>query len=117
MGGCILRPIKTLAACGLLALAVATTPALGQGKSKHYVVTSDRALIVTREVLVKQGFEVVEVRRAGPDQVVYYRSGNRGKGKGKGKLEKMVIRHETNHVIFVDTPATILGAIDIRLRL
>lgn len=112
-----MRSIKALAACSILAVTLATTPALAQGKSKHYVVTNDRALIVTREVLVKQGFEVVRVTTEGASQVVYYRSGNRGKGKGKGKLEKMIIRREAEHVVFLETPAPILGAIDIRLRL
>jgi hypothetical protein len=88
-----------------------------QGKSKHYAVPSDRALTVTREVLGKQGFEVVRVARDGDVQVVYYRRGNNGKGKGRGKLEKMIIRREANRVVFVDTPPAILVDIDIRLHL
>jgi len=113
----MLSPIKALCACCLLGLTLAASPLLAQGKSKHYVVTSDRALVVTREVLVNQGFEVVRVTNEGPSQVVYYRSGNRGRGKGKGRLEKLIIRREADHVVFIDTPQPILGAIDIRLHL
>lgn len=93
------------------------TPLAAQGKSKHYAVTSDRALVVTREVLVRQGFEVIRVTREGDQQIVYYRLGNQGKGKGKGKLAKMVIRREADRVVFVDTPPAVLVDIDVRLRL
>ena len=77
----------------------------------------DRAVAVTREVLVRQGFEVVRIERDGPTEVVYYRAGNRGKGKGKGKIEKMLIKREAERVIFVDTPPALLVDIDLRLRL
>jgi hypothetical protein len=80
-------------------------------------VTQDRAVAVTREVLVRQGYEVVRIETDGPTQVVYYRVGNQGKGKGKGRVETMVIRREAQRVIFVDTPPTILVDIDLRLRL
>lgn len=113
----MLSPIKALAACCLLGLTLAASPVLAQGKSKQYVVTSDRALIVTREVLVKQGFEVVRVDNEGPSRVVYYRSGNHGRGKGKGRLEKLIIRREEDHVVFIGAPQPILGGIDIRLHL
>ena len=92
-------------------------PLAAQGKSKHYAVSSDRALVVTRDVLGRQGFEVIKVTREGDAQIVYYRLGNRGKGKGKGKLEKMMIRREANRVVFVDTPPAVLVDIDVRLRL
>lgn len=107
---------------GIMAAAVAALYLLphslaAQGKSKHYAVTGDRALTVTREVLGSQGFEVVRVARDGDTQVVYYRRGNNGRGKGKGKLEKMIIRREASRVVFVDTPTAILVDIDVRLRL
>ena len=98
-------------------LCVATAPLAAQGNGKKYKVTHDRAVAVTREVLVRQGFEVVRIETDGPTEVVYYRAGNRGKGKGKGKIEKMVIRREAERVIFVDTPSAILVDIDLRLRL
>ena len=92
-------------------------PSRGAGKGKHYPVSRDKAVTVTREVLVRQGFEVVRIETDGPSQIVYYRAGNKGKGKGKGRIEKMVIRREAERVVFVDTPTAILVDIDIRLRL
>jgi hypothetical protein len=103
--------------CAVVALCVSTGSLAAQGKGKQYKVTHDRAVSVTREVLVRQGYEVVRIETDGPTQVVYYRAGNKGKGKGKGKLEKMVIRREAERVVFVDTPSAILLDIDIRLRL
>ena len=113
------RPVRTLAllAVGALALTLfAAAPVAAQGNSKHYAVTQDRALAVTRDVLVKQGYDVVRVESEGLTQVVYSRRGNQGKGKGKGKLEKFVIRRDVNRIVFVDTPSSILVAIDIRLK-
>ena len=100
-----------------LVLCVGSTPLAAQGKGKHYAVSRDKAVTVTRDVLVRQGYQVVRIETDGPSQIVYYRAGNKGKGKGKGKVEKMVIRREAERVVFVDTPAAILVDIDIRLRL
>ena len=118
-GGRMFQRARRLAAIGSAAvvLCIVTTPLAAQGNGKRYKVTHDRAAAVTREVLVRQGFEVVRIETDGPAQVVYYRAGNRGKGKGKGKIEKMVIRREAEQVIFVDTPPAILVDIDLRLRL
>src|SRR5438067_695666 len=56
------------------ALVVCATPLGAQGKGpKKYAVSNDRALIVTKEVLVKQGYEVVRVENSGRDYVVWYR--------------------------------------------
>ncbi len=42
----------------IAALVVCATPLGAQGKGpKKYAVSNDRALIVTKEVLVKQGYE------------------------------------------------------------
>ena len=111
-----LRGLAAVVAAGLV-LCFASTPLAAQGKGKHYAVSNDKAVTVTREVLVRQGYEVVRIEVDGPSQVVYYRAGNKGKGKGKGKLEKMVIRREAERVVFVDTPSAILVDIDFRLRL
>ena len=110
-----LRGLAAFATAAIL-LCVASTPLAAQGKGKQYTVSRDKAVTVTREVLVRQGYEVVRIETDGPSQVVYYRAGNKGKGKGKGKLEKMVIRREGERVVFVDMPAAILLDIDIRLR-
>jgi len=98
--------------------ALAAIPLTGQGRGpKHYAVTTDRAILVTRDVLVRQGFEVIRIEERGPDRIVWYRAGNRGRGKGKGPPVKMVIHREADRVIFVDTPHAILVDIDVRLRL
>ena len=89
----------------------------GRGHKKEFAVEPDRALSVTREVLVHQGYEVVSVETQGDDQVVYYRRGNRGRGKGKGPKMKMIIRRVENRVVFVDTPDAVLVDINVRLRL
>ena len=114
----MLTSVSKFAAALILAvgLCLLSDPLAAQGKSKHYAVTSDRAITLTREVLVKQGFEVVRITRDGDTQIVYYRRGNQGKGKGKGKLEKMIVRREADRVVFVDTPAPLLVDIDLRLR-
>jgi len=85
---------------------------------KRYAVAPDRAVVVTREVLVKRGYEVVRVETVGNDQVVWYRAGNRGRGRGKGPPVKMVIRRDpvANKVVFLETPSPILVDIDVRLR-
>ena len=102
---------------GTFALTLLAGPVAAQGNNKHYAVTQDRALAVTRDVLVKQGYEVVRVEAVGPTQVIYYRRGNQGNGKGKGKLEKFVIRRDADRIVFVDTPSSILVAIDVRLKI
>jgi len=92
-------------------------PGRGHGP-KRYGVAPDRAVVVTREVLVRQGFEVVRIETVGNDQVVWYRAGNRGRGRGKGPPVKMVIRRDpvANKVVFLETPSPILVDIDVRLR-
>ena len=100
-----------------LAVSVAPVHAQGKGKEKHYTVSSDRALSVTRTVLVRQGFDVVRVERVGATQVVYYRAGNRGRGKGKGPVEKMVIRTVERRIVFEQTPPAIMVDIDVDLKL
>jgi uncharacterized protein (UPF0548 family) len=108
-------------ALALFALALSVAPAhaqgKGKGKDKHYAVSSDRAVTVTRTVLVRQGFDVVRIQRVGTTQVVYYRAGNHGRGKGKGPLQKMVIRTVERRIIFEDTPPAIMVDIDVNLKL
>jgi uncharacterized protein (UPF0548 family) len=104
---------------GALALSAAPVHAQGKGKGKdkHYAVTSDRAVNVTRTVLVRQGFDVVRIERVGVTQVVYYRAGNHGRGKGKGPLERMVIRTVDRRVVFEDAPPAVMIDIDVNLKL
>jgi hypothetical protein len=106
-------------ALALAAVTVSVAPAHAQGKDKekHYAVSSDRAVTVTRDVLVRQGYTVVRVERVGATQVVYYRAGNHGRGKGKGPVERMVIRTVDRRVIFEDTPPALMVDIDVNLKL
>ena len=106
-----------IAMAALALLATAPLGAQGRGHKKEFVVAPDRAISVTREVLVRQGFEVVRIATVGNDQVVYYRRGNMGRGKGKGPLVKMIVRRVQNRVVFIDTPDAILVDINVRLRL
>jgi hypothetical protein len=114
------RRFLTGLALAVIALAVSAAPAHAQGKGKgpkHYTVTTDRAVSVTRTVLVRQGYDVVRIERVGATQVVYYRAGNHGRGKGKGPLEKMVIRTVDRRIVFEQTPPAILVDIDVNLKL
>ena len=115
------RRIATGLALILGALALSTTPVLAQGKGKdkdkHYTVSSDRAVSVTRTVLGRQGFDVVRIERVGATQVVYYRAGNHGRGKGKGPVEKMIIRTVDRRVVFEDVPPALMVDIDVNLKL
>jgi hypothetical protein len=106
-------------ALALAAVTVSVAPVHAQGKSKekHYAVSSDRAVTVTRDVLVRQGYTVVRVERVGATQVVYYRAGSHGRGKGKGPVERMVIRTVDRRVVFEDTPPALLVDIDVNLKL
>ena len=109
---------RTLLALSLLGVLVAAPlVAQGHGHKKEFEVAPSRAVSVTRDVLVHQGYEVIRIETVGKDQVVYYRRGNMGKGKGKGPPLKMIIRHVENRVVFVDTPDAILVDINVKLTL
>ena len=110
--------LKRVAVLGV-ALLVAAAPLAAQGKGpKGYKVTKDRALVVTREVLAKQGYEVVAVENRGPDIIVWYRryEVKKGKAKAKGPKVRMVIHREMDRVVFLEAPNPILVDIDLRLK-
>ena len=127
-----MRRHRIAIAAGLLAAASLFCPgrgALAQGKghgssgshvppghAKKKVVTADQAILVTREVLVSHGYEIVRVELVQATRVVYYRRGNMGRGKGKGPIERIVIRPEPDRVVFVSPPPRGL-MIDINVRL
>src|SRR5207247_9207307 len=98
----------------VLALTVLALPAAAQGqRPKKYAVTTDRALVVTKDVLVKQGYEDVRVENSGHDYVVWYRRGNQGRGKGKGPPVRMVIHGDLDRVVFREGPGVIRVARDV----
>jgi hypothetical protein len=100
-------------------LGTTSTPGQAQGKSKakHYVVSSDKAVNVSRTVLIEQGYQVVRVERSGPTRVIYFRRGNNGRGKGKGPIQRMVIRTVRERVVFEEAEPAILIDIDVKLKL
>jgi hypothetical protein len=100
-------------------LSVNAVPGHAQGKAeyKHYAVTSDRAVVVTRTVLGERGYKVVRVEQLGPTRVVYYRRGNMGRGKGRGPVRRMVIRTVRDRVIFEEAEPDVLVDIDVKLKL
>ena len=114
----LVSTVRIAALAAALLLTAGGVRAQGHGPKK-YAATSDRALIVTREVLGHQGFEVVRVVDQDNDRIIWYRRGNMGRGKGKGPLQKMIIRRvpAEHRILFVDVPEAILVDIDVRLRL
>jgi len=92
----------------------ATTRGLPPGQAKKQV-TAAQAVVVSRDVLVLHGFEVVRVETIKTGQVIYYRRGNNGRGRGLGPVEKMIVRPSGSTVVFEAAPAKVL--LDIRVRL
>ncbi len=111
------RSVLGVLALAFVAVASAAAQGRGHGPKKEFVIAPDRAVTVTREVLVHQGYEVVRIETVGDDQVVYYRRGNMGRGKGKGPMAKMIVRRVQNRIVFVNTPDVILVDINVRLKL
>src|SRR2546425_7895043 len=104
---------------GLLVFGAAPAAAQGHGHGhkKEFAVAPDRAVSVTREVLGRQGYEVIRIETVGNDQVVYYRRGNMGRGKGEGPKMKMIIRRGGNRGVFGKKPGAVLVDINVRVKL
>ena len=92
----------------------ATARGLPPGQAKKQV-TPAQAVVVSRDVLVLHGFEVVRVETIRTGQVIYYRRGNNGRGRGLGPVEKMIVRPSGSIVVFEAAPEKVL--LDIRVRL
>ena len=116
----------TLVAC--LTLCASASPALAQGRGHagskgvppgqaKKMVTPAQAVVVSRDVLVLHGFEVVRVETIKTGQVIYYRRGNNGRGRGLGPVEKMVVRPSGSTVIVESAPKNVLLDIKVRLGL
>ncbi|HEX2250463.1 MAG TPA: hypothetical protein VHH32_08925 [Gemmatimonadales bacterium] len=106
-----------LAVVALLSFDAGTVEAQGKAKHKHYIVSADKAVSITRTVLVQRGYTVVRIDRVGGTHVVYYRRGNMGRGKGKGPIQRMVIRTLRDRVVFEDAEPSVLVDIDVKLKL
>jgi hypothetical protein len=78
-------------------------------------VTTPQAVLVTRNVLTSNGFQVVQVVPRGQSQVIYYRRGNNGNGRGLGPVQQIVIIPNGQTVQFQSVPQTLLGTILNRL--
>jgi hypothetical protein len=86
-------------------------------RAEKPVVSKDRALVVTREVLVKRGYDVMLVEDRGDFIIVHYRKGNRGRGRGKGPPATMIIRRTPERIVFERAPSAVLVDINLRLKL
>ena len=80
---------------------------------KH--VTTGQAVIVTRDVLVANGFQVTNVVPSGATQVIYYRRGNMGNGRGLGPVQKIYVVPSGDVVSFQSVPQPLLATILRRL--
>jgi hypothetical protein len=117
----VARQLLWSALVALTLVGIAAAPAHAQGKAKghhkHYVVSSEKAVTVTRSVLVRQGYAVVRVERLGDTQVVYYRPGKKWRGRGRAPIHRLVIRTVEDHVVFEETEPSVLVDIDVGLKL
>jgi hypothetical protein len=106
-------------------LALGAAPVAAQAKAKpkpehtqskdHSAISIDLALSATKDVLVKQGFEVVRIETQGEKQIVYYRAGNQGKGQGKGPPMRMVVQRVSDRIVIEDAPDDVKLEIGIKL--
>jgi hypothetical protein len=116
MGSVTKAVYPLLVVLALLSFSAAPARAQGKVKHKHYVVAVDRAVSVTRTVLVHRGFAVVRVDRVGPTHVVYYRRVN-ARGRPKGPMYRLVIRRLRDRVVFEEAEPSVLVDIDLKLKL
>jgi hypothetical protein len=113
------RWVIRLAVVAIAVLGAGVSPAHAQGKGrmKHYAVTTDRAVSVTRTVLIDRGYNVVRIERVGPTQVVYYRLKKNKHSKAVGPVQRIVIRTVRDRVVFEDAEPSVLVDIDVRLKI
>ena len=84
-------------------------------KAARKRVTTSQAVLVTRDVLVTNGYQIVNVVPTGTTQVIYYRRGNRGRGRGLGPVEKIYVVPSGEVVAFRSVPDPLLSTILRRL--
>jgi hypothetical protein len=86
-------------------------------KGPHKRVTKSQAILVTRDVLVANGYRVVSVVPSGTADVIYYRRGNMGNGRGLGPIQKIYVVPNGEIVAFRSVPDALLTTILRRLGL
>ena len=86
-------------------------------KAARKRVTTSQAVIVTRDVLVTNGYQIVNVVPSGTTRVIYYRRGNMGKGRGLGPVQKIYVVPSGEIVAFRSVPDPLLSTILRRLGL
>lgn len=82
---------------------------------KH--VTTLQGVTVTREVLLANGYQVVNVVPSGTSRIIYYRRGNMGQGRGLGPVQSIVVVPAGEIVQFQSVPEPLLATILRRLGL
>lgn len=101
------------------AVAITSAPAEAQGKSKQRqtepAVSIDAAITATKDVLVRQGFEIVRIEIEHDRHIVYYRAGNQGRGKGQGPPVRLVVRRVEERIVLEDAPDSLRLEIGIKL--
>ena len=108
------KPVVTSTSKGeVVAADKKTTKAVDKAARKR--VTTSQAVIVTRDVLVTNGYQIVNVVPSGTTQVIYYRRGNMGKGRGLGPVEKIYVVPSGEVVTFRSVPSPLLSTILRRL--
>ena len=84
-------------------------------KAARKRVTTSQAIVVTRDVLVANGYRVINVAPSGTTQVIYYRRGNMGNGRGLGPIQKIYVVPNGEIVTFRSVPDPLLSTILRRL--
>lgn len=109
----------------LLMTALSTTPVLAQGRGhdrgkpdpEKPKVTVQLTVSTARDVLLKQGYEVVRVEPREGYQIIYYRAGNRGRGRGQGPPARMIVRQVENRIVLEDAPEQVRVELGVRLAI
>ena len=84
-------------------------------KAARKRVTTSQAIVVTRDVLVANGYRVINVAPSGTTQIIYYRRGNMGNGRGLGPIQKIYVVPNGEVVTFRSVPDPLLSTILRRL--
>jgi hypothetical protein len=109
----------------LLLTALSSTPAAAQGRGHEQrrpepdkpKVTVQLTVSTAKDVLVKQGYEVVRVEPRDGYQIIYYRAGNRGRGRGQGPPARMIVRQAEDRIVLEGAPDQVRVELGVRLAI